>query len=217
MGRLHRILAGTDGPGKRAIPAGEFLHPVPLAALIVLGVNDHVLKGSGWLPQPVVGKLSDIAGFVFFPLLCTALVDCALWGAAHLGARVDFSLRMWKLWLAMAFTAGLMSAIKLSTRGAEVIVGFLGHLGFPSQIMTDWTDLLTMPAMALAYWVGRGQIARVPLGRIEVIERSGAPAGPQLADCRARGDASAVDALAAALDRGDSDAASAALEALRGA
>ena len=41
------------------------MHPVALAAIAVLVVNDHVLKSAypGWL----TGKLSDIAGLVFFP------------------------------------------------------------------------------------------------------------------------------------------------------
>jgi hypothetical protein len=37
-------------------------------------VNDHVLKGSGLLPAAVTGKLSDVAGLFFFPVLCASLV-----------------------------------------------------------------------------------------------------------------------------------------------
>jgi hypothetical protein len=45
---------------------------VALAAIVLLVVNDHVLKAR-W-PGPVTGKLSDVAGLVFFPLLLDALV-----------------------------------------------------------------------------------------------------------------------------------------------
>ncbi len=42
-----------------------------LTALVVLVVNDHMLKGSGVLPGSVTGKLSDFAGlFVLAVLLC---------------------------------------------------------------------------------------------------------------------------------------------------
>src|SRR5690554_2970964 len=42
-------------------------HPVSLAALVVMALNDHILKaqfGSWW-----TGKMSDVAGLVFFPAL----------------------------------------------------------------------------------------------------------------------------------------------------
>jgi hypothetical protein len=48
------------------------LHPVALAAIALLVLNDHVLKAR-W-PGLVTGKLSDVAGLVFFPLLLDALV-----------------------------------------------------------------------------------------------------------------------------------------------
>lgn len=217
MRRLHRALAGTDGPGSRAIPAGEFLHPVPLAAVALLAVNDHVLKGSGWLPGWLTGKLSDVMGFVFFPVLCTALVDVALWGAARLGARVDFSLRMWKAWLAIAFTGGLMAAIKLSVPAADAVADALGHIGFPSRIVADPTDLLPLPALVIPWLLARAEVRRVPLGRLEWIERSGADPRAALADVvRAGGDAASVEALAAGIAAGDADAQRTALARLRG-
>jgi len=217
MGALHRILAGHDGPGRRALPASEFLHPVPLLALATLAVNDHVLKGSGLLPAPVTGKLSDIAGFVFFPLLCTALLDCALWALAHLGVRVDFSLRMGKLYATLAATAALMIAIKLSVPAASTVADALGAIGFESKIVSDATDLWTLPALAIPWWIGRREIARVPLGRLEVLERSWrrdrTPAAHGLRDTRARSrDPAAVDALATALDEYFADGGAAPVE-----
>ncbi len=43
------------------------LHPVSLASMALLGLNDHVLKGL--FPGLITGKLSDFAGLVFFPLV----------------------------------------------------------------------------------------------------------------------------------------------------
>jgi hypothetical protein len=64
-------------------PEYPLLHPVPLFALATLILNDHVLKQRypGW----VTGKLSDVAGMVFFPLLLLAFIDMGrrLVGAAQ--------------------------------------------------------------------------------------------------------------------------------------
>jgi hypothetical protein len=49
------------------VPGDGLLHPIVLLAIGILLINDHVLK-SAW-PGAVTGKLSDIAGLVFFPLL----------------------------------------------------------------------------------------------------------------------------------------------------
>jgi hypothetical protein len=42
-------------------------HPLPLATVLLLAVNDHLLKAR-W-PGLLTGKLSDFAGLFFFPLL----------------------------------------------------------------------------------------------------------------------------------------------------
>lgn len=193
------MLAGDDGAGRRALPAGEFLHPVPLAALALLAVNDHALKGSGLLPAWVTGKLSDAMGFVFFPLLSTAVADTAALAVARLGAPVDFSLRRWKLALAIAGTLGLMVAIKLCPAAAAAVAAALGAAGFHAAIVVDPTDLFTAPAAVVAWWVGAAEIRRVPLGRIEVLERAWRrDRTPPAAGLR---DVPGGDALARALER----------------
>ena len=53
---------------RRSVDPGDaLLDPIALAALTLLVVNDHILK-SAW-PGFVTGKLSDIAGLAFFPIL----------------------------------------------------------------------------------------------------------------------------------------------------
>ncbi len=54
--------------------ARHLTHPVTIAAVAVLVVNDHLLKGAGVLPGWLTGKLSDVAGMFFFPVLLAALV-----------------------------------------------------------------------------------------------------------------------------------------------
>lgn len=201
--RVHRFFAGADGPGRPALPLGELLHPAALAAVLVLVANDWLLKPSpapGWL----TGKLSDVAGLAFFPLLLTAAFDLALLAAARLGAPVDFSLRRWKLHTAIAATAAAFTVIKLWVPVAEAAAGVLRALGLDARIVADPTDLLTLPALAVALWIGRRELRRVPLGRLEVIERRWRrghhDVAAQLADIpRAGADPDQVTALAAAL------------------
>lgn len=170
---MHRWLAGTDGPGRSALPLGEFLHPAPLAALAVLAVNDHVLKGSGWLPGWLTGKLSDFAGLLFFPLLVTAAGDTVAWAAARVTRlRLDFSLRRWKLALAIVVTGAAFAGLELSDAWGRFYVDTLGRLGFPSQTTRDPTDLAALVMLWPAWRRGVAEIRRVPLGRFEVVARA---------------------------------------------
>lgn len=168
---LRAALAGADGPGRRALPAGELLHPVPLVALILLVANDWLAKPSPAVPGWLSGKLSDVAGLVAAPLVATAAVDCALLLAARAGARVDFSLGRGRL-TAAVFTSGLaFAAVKLWPAAARAFERAGGLVGLDWRAVADPTDLVALPALAVAWWVGRREIARVPLGRIEVLER----------------------------------------------
>jgi hypothetical protein len=194
-----RIVAGEDGTGRTALPAGEMLHLAPLAAVLVLAVNDHILKGSGLVPGWLTGKLSDVAGVFFFPLLATATLDTIALGVARLsGARLDFSLRRWKLAAALAVTAAAFTALELSEAFGAAWVATLGRIGFPSTTTRDPTDLVALVMLVPAWLVGRAELARVPLGRLEVMRRAGRV---DLADVRALArETAAVDALAEALE-----------------
>ena len=163
--RLWHRLAGSDGVGKPTAPLGEFFHPLPLVALVLLGVNDHFFKGSGLLPGWLTGKLSDFAGLAFFPLLLTAGADTLVWLVTK---RVDFSLRRWKLAVAIAATGLAFAALKIVPGAAGALDGVLG-----GHTVADPTDLVALGALAAAWWVGRREIERVPLGRLQVIRESG--------------------------------------------
>jgi hypothetical protein len=188
------------------MPAGEFFHPAPLVAVLLLLVNDHVLKGSGVIPTTVTGKLSDVCGLLFFPLLVTACADTAGLAAARAGAPLDFSLRRWKLAAAIGSTGLGFATIKLWPAAADLTVRALRWLGLNAAIIPDRSDLVALPALAAAWWVGWREIARVPLGRLEVIERAHHRGGPSpaalLADVAAcGGDPRKVGRLADALER----------------
>lgn len=69
--------------------------PAPCAALLLLVVNDHLLKGASLLPAPLTGKLSDLAGLFFFPILLRASlaipprIACIATGLAFAAIKLD--------------------------------------------------------------------------------------------------------------------------------
>jgi hypothetical protein len=148
------------------------LHPVALVAMIVLGVNDHWGKAA-W-PGLVTGKLSDVAGLVFFPLLLQALwelgggavrrrvllICCVataltfaavkVWPPAHALYEHGLGLLQWPYWAARAALVG------------GPVPGWR-----PVALEADATDLVAIPAVLGAWWAGRGRTSAVipPAGR----------------------------------------------------
>jgi len=118
-------------------PSRALLHPVWLGSLAVLALNDHVLKGSGLVPEVLTGKLSDVAGMLVAPLLLAVLL------------RV----RRRETWIACHVAVGaVFGAIQLSASAAAGWSGLMGLLGFPWVITMDATDLLVLPVLALSAW-----------------------------------------------------------------
>ncbi|MDI6102444.1 hypothetical protein QLQ12_27875 [Actinoplanes sp. NEAU-A12] len=127
-------------------------HPVTMAALALLIVNDHVLKNThpGW----VTGKLSDAAGMVLAPPLLAAL-------AGLIAPRLPFR----RLAAGSIVTVGLgFGFVKASWYGAE-LASALWSLGTPSLIRADPTDLLAWPFLGVAWW-SAGRSRRTPNERL---------------------------------------------------
>lgn len=207
--RLWRALAGADGT-RPGLPIAELLAPVPLAAIAVLVANDWWWKPRGVLPAWLLGKLSDVAGLIVLPLVITAALALVLRGAALAGANVDWSLRRWKLAVAIAASAALVIVAKTSTDAAAVIAGWLGAR---ARIVADPTDLLALPALAIAWWQGTRTIARVPYGRVAWIEARRTDPRTALADTAA--DPTLVDATQAWLAGGPAAPVDDALQRIR--
>jgi hypothetical protein len=213
--RLRRALRGVDHVRAPALPVGEAMHPVTLAAIALLAANDWIAKplvlpGSG--ASLVTGKISDLAGLAFAPVVLSAAIGLALHAAARLGARVDPSLSGRRLALCLVATGAGFAAVKLSPPLAARVAGWLSHLGRPARFHDDPTDLLALPALLAARWIGRDELRRVPLGRPAAIYRLGRPAAPALDDVRRAGATPArAAALAEALDARDPDRADALL------
>lgn len=134
MSRLRRALRGDPAT---ALPIGEALHPVALAAVVVLVVNDWVLKPR--FAGVVTGKLSDVAGLVFAPVVLSAVIGLVL--------RRPLTRR--RLAACVGATGITFAAVKLAPHGLA-----LGPLRF----VADRTDLLCLPALAIAWWIGRDEI-----------------------------------------------------------
>jgi cysteine-rich repeat protein len=123
--------------GERTLrPERVFLHPLWLLALVLLVLNDHFLKGSGLLPGMVTGKLSDFTGLVVAPALLAALLPWrrrATWAFAHLAVGLVFTL------------------LQLSPALAQLWTALLGMLSIPSRFVSDPSDLLALPMLAVSH------------------------------------------------------------------
>jgi hypothetical protein len=130
--------------------------PIPLAALALLVVNDHVLKPNhpGWLS----GKLSDVAVLVLLPFLLVAAWDLFAIGIPRLGppgrrALVASAIAAAALftgielvpWVGDAYRWGLGGAQWLATVLASSLSSDPLPVLRPVQLTHDPSDLLTLP------------------------------------------------------------------------
>ncbi|MEV6515260.1 hypothetical protein AB0M37_05670 [Micromonospora chalcea] len=118
-------------------------HPVTVLSLIVLVLNDHVFKAA--FPGVVTGKLSDVAGLVLAPPLVAVLVTLAV---------PRFRQRS-VAGLALALVGVGFAVVKLDEQAAAAASQMWSVVSGPSLIRADPTDLLTLPALALAAWAWR--------------------------------------------------------------
>jgi hypothetical protein len=116
-------------------PARALLTPTWLLALVVLALNDHLLKGAGLLPGAVTGKLSDLAGMLVAPVLLAVLL--------RVRSRRG-------LLLCHAAVGAVFAAINLSPAAADAWSALMG-LVWPWHVTVDPTDLLALPALALGW------------------------------------------------------------------
>jgi hypothetical protein len=148
-----------------ATPAELLLHPVAVAAVALLVVNDHLLK-SAW-PGFLTGKLSDAAGLIVVPLVLLGCWEVARW---LIGRWTGPSRRA--LPVAVAITAVAFFLVKATDAGASAfgwllsfgqwlpawLIGLVsGHesqMGEPAPITNDATDLIAMPLLLVATWIG---------------------------------------------------------------
>ncbi len=115
----------------------QLLHPVFLTGLFLLLLNDHYLKdayGNWW-----TGKLSDVAGVLFLPLL---------WKAVFGGSNRT----------AILVTIGFFSWWKLPV-SQSVIDGANVLTGLSFSRVVDATDLLAFAVLPLSWWALRNPVS----------------------------------------------------------
>jgi len=178
--------ASENRPGGQPVRyVGDLVaHPAALVLLVVLVVNDHWAKDA--FRNTATGKISDFAGLALFPLVVIALIEAV--------RRLVIG-RTWPLattWLAAVciVTGGLFALVKLWVPAGAMYRGVYAvaqwPLGIPGSLMAgrglpglgaidlvqDPTDLIALPAILIAWWVGRRIMARP----CAAAERSHAPA-----------------------------------------
>lgn len=132
-------------------------------ALVLLVVNDHVLKaayGTWW-----TGKLSDLAWLVVAaPLLATVAA-----GAAHVAGHGRATARACSL-VGLTLSGTAFVLVKTTAAGADAASSALSSLAGPSVVLADATDLLVLPAAlaisvaaARGTWTSRGRAPRSAL------------------------------------------------------
>ncbi len=147
------------------VPGDGFLHPLPLLALAALVLNDHYGKAA-W-PGPVTGKLSDVAGMVFFPLFLQGLVEVAqsatgrAWGPSR-RALIGCIVATIVVFAAVKLgpLEGLyeigLGLLQWPFRALSAIAGGRAIPGFaPVDVVADWTDCIALPFALLPLTIRR--------------------------------------------------------------
>ncbi|NVJ08600.1 hypothetical protein HUW63_25600 [Myxococcus sp. AM001] len=153
-------------PTRRPSPGSAMLHPLTLAAVALLLLNDHVFKAQ-W-PSWWTGKLSDVVGLAMFPLLLQGLWE-------HLGTRDREAFQPSRAVLhgCVLMTGLCFSVIQVSELAGEGWRYGLGLLQWPARAawalltdaprlprvlpvahVADVEDLLALPALWVALKVG---------------------------------------------------------------
>jgi hypothetical protein len=104
-----------------------------VGAVAVLILNDHVLKGAGVVPEVVTGKLSDVAGLFFFPILLVCVAERLM------GPRLRVEA------LSCAATAAVFTILKTCPDASSWATRVWG------EVVCDPSDLLALPSVAVAY------------------------------------------------------------------
>jgi hypothetical protein len=117
--------------------------PAFLLAVGVLVVNDHFLKGIGLLPGWLTGKLSDVAGLFFFPVLLVVLL-------ARVSRLQDIS-EVRRLFGAVA------AVVAVAFSALNLVPSLAGRFSRVWGVWTpDATDLVCLPSVVLAgFWLDR--------------------------------------------------------------
>lgn len=162
--RVTNAITSASAPG--AAPGLDaLLHPLPIAALALLVVNDHVLKPS--YPGLVPGKLSGVAVLVLLPFMLLAaweVVRLARPRLPAIGPRLVLGSVVVTIASYVAievvpvaadlYRVGLGIAQWPFRAAAALIAGTPVPAVAPVQLWSDPSDLLVMPIALVVLIVG---------------------------------------------------------------
>jgi len=115
-------------------------HPLWWCALVVLVVNDRLLKGGGIVPSWLTGKLSDFAFLIVAPVLVAVLLP-KRWPARRGFAVVSVGV--------------LFAATELSPTFAQALVAAALRIGLEARTWPDLTDLFALGVLPCALFILR--------------------------------------------------------------
>lgn len=131
-----------------AVVVAWLTHPVTLLALVVLLVNDHVLKAA-W-GNAVTGKLSDFAWLLVAPPLLATLVVLVT-RATRAGGPGPRAL----VGASLAAVGAVFVLVKTTAVGAAAASAVLSVIAGPSVVLRDPTDLVALAVLLLSWRVAR--------------------------------------------------------------
>ena len=139
--------------------SGELaIHPVVVGSVLLLFVNDHILKAA--TPSWLTGKLSDVAGLIAAPLLLQALIETLRGSRLPRGRALPLAL--------CCLIGAVFTAMELTPLGDAAFRYGLGALQWPGRALLAWQlipirpvahvadagDLWTLPALLIAFAAG---------------------------------------------------------------
>lgn len=128
-------------------------HPTVLGSVVVLILNDHVLKGAGIAPAWLTGKLSDFAGLYFFPVLICDVGEWALRQRSIVVSRKASA-------LASVAVTGVVFSLGKTVPAVNHLVSEMW-----GAMVCDPSDLLALPSLVLSFcYLTRSKLSiRVPM------------------------------------------------------
>jgi hypothetical protein len=141
-------------------PGSGLLDPVAVAALVGLVVNDHVLKAAsaGTAFTVVTGKLSDVFGLVFFPVLVVAGTEIAASAVQRFRGPSQRTAQIVAAAVAVTFIG-----MKCSDVVGDVYASTLGALQWPFRALFAAMRGAALPTVrAVAHVVDPTDIVAVP-------------------------------------------------------
>jgi hypothetical protein len=120
-------------------------HPLTVAAILLLFLNDHVLRH--WWPSWLTGKLGDFAWLFFFPFILAVLLA---WLLPRQLPRRDW----WVGGLSFGLTGVVFLLVKTLPSFRAIFLQALGViLRFPVSVRGDVTDLVALLSLLAGAWL----------------------------------------------------------------